>query len=69
VETDVNQGQTINTNTLSILLLQGENETIEFKRSTGELKEAMQTLCAFFNGTGGTVIFGIKPDATIEGIR
>lgn len=34
---------------------QGEGPALEFKRSTGELKEAMQTLCAFLNGAGGTV--------------
>jgi ATP-dependent DNA helicase RecG len=67
MEAEMQHGKTINTKTLSVLLRQGENETIEFKRSTSELKEAMQTLCAFLNGAGGTVLFGIKPDATIEG--
>ncbi len=67
MEADMNHGQTINTKTLSSLLRKGESETIEFKRSTGEMKEAMQTLCAFLNAAGGTVLFGIKPDATIEG--
>ncbi len=47
---------------LSALLAEGEGESIEFKRSTGEMKEAMQTLCAFLNGNGGTLIFGIRPD-------
>jgi ATP-dependent DNA helicase RecG len=47
---------------LSALLAQGEGESIEFKRSTSEMKEAMQPLCAFLNGIGGTVIFGIWPD-------
>jgi ATP-dependent DNA helicase RecG len=36
-------------------------------RSTGELREAMQTVCAFLNGSGGTVLFGIRPDGTAEG--
>ncbi len=45
----------------------GESATLEFKRSTGELKEGMQTLCAFLNGSGGTVLFGIRPDRTVEG--
>ena len=52
---------------LSALLAQGEGETLEFKRSTGELKEALQTLCAFLNGSGGTLLFGIRPDGKIEG--
>ena len=39
----------------------------ELKRSTGELKEAVQTLCAFLNGSGGIVLFGVRQDGTIEG--
>ncbi|MFH0871823.1 MAG: RNA-binding domain-containing protein [bacterium] len=58
---------TISAKDLSALLTQGEGETIEFKRSTGELKEAMRTLCAFLNGVGGTVLFGIRPDGTVGG--
>jgi len=41
------------------LVKQGEGSALEFKRSTGELKEAMKTLCAFLNGTGGTVLVGV----------
>jgi ATP-dependent DNA helicase RecG len=46
---------------------QGESATLEFKRSTGELKEGLQTLCAFLNGSGGTELFGIRPEGTVEG--
>lgn len=49
------------------LVKQGEGSALEFKRSTGELKEGMRTLCAFLNGGGGTVLFGIRSDGTIEG--
>lgn len=56
-----------NTKQLTALIEQGEGPALEFKRSTGELKEAMQTLCAFLNGSGGTVLFGVRPDGTIEG--
>ena len=49
------------------LLKKGEGTELEFKRSTGELKEGMQTLCAFLNGSGGTLLFGIRSDGTIEG--
>jgi len=52
---------------LSALLRQGEGPALEFKRSTGELKEGMQTLCAFLNGTGGMALFGIRPGGTVEG--
>ena len=46
---------------------QGESETLEFKRSTGALLEAMQTLCAFANGSGGTVLIGVPSDGKIIG--
>jgi ATP-dependent DNA helicase RecG len=52
---------------LSALAREGEGPTLEFKRSTGELKGAMQTLCAFLNGSGGTVLFGVRPDGRAEG--
>ena len=55
------------TRQLVALAKHGEGAELEFKRSTGELKEAMQTLCAFLNGSGGTVLIGIRPDGTIEG--
>ena len=49
------------------LVQRGEGRALEFKRSTGELKEAMQTACAFLNGNGGLVLFGVGPDARAEG--
>ena len=52
---------------LDRLLKQGESSTLEFKRSTGELREALQTLCAFLNGDGGLVLFGVRPDGRPEG--
>lgn len=52
---------------LAALVSEGEGPTLEFKRSTGELKEAMQTLCAFLNSAGGTVLFGVRPDGRIDG--
>lgn len=63
---------------LAALVKQGEGTALEFKRSTGELKEGLQTICAFLNGTGlpaeasaqqagGTVLFGIRTDGAIEG--
>jgi len=49
------------------LLKTGEGSSLEFKRSTGELKEGLQTACAFLNGNGGMVIFGVRPDSRPEG--
>ena len=52
---------------LSAMVAEGEGPALEFKRSTGELKETMQTLCAFLNGVGGTVLVGVRPNGAIEG--
>ncbi|MGI6223798.1 MAG: helix-turn-helix domain-containing protein [Prevotella sp.] len=43
------------------LIANGESITLEFKKSTGELKDAMHTACAFLNTDGGWLIFGIAP--------
>ncbi|MEM6317871.1 MAG: RNA-binding domain-containing protein [Bacteroidota bacterium] len=45
----------------------GENEQVEFKKSTGQLKEAVISACSFANKSGGTIFFGIKDDGTIIG--
>lgn len=60
-------GVPTNAKQLAALLKKGEGPTLEFKRSTGELKEGMQTLCAFLNGSGGTLLLGVRPDGTVEG--
>lgn len=44
-----------------------ETDTIEFKRTTGQLERGMETLCAFLNGEGGTVLFGITDEGKIIG--
>ena len=42
-----------------------ENEKIEFKKSTSELNEAMNSISAILNKhRGGTVYFGLKNDGT-----
>jgi ATP-dependent DNA helicase RecG len=60
-------GNPANARQLTALVKEGEGPALEFKRSTGELKEGMQTLCAFLNGDGGRLLFGVRPDGTIEG--
>jgi ATP-dependent DNA helicase RecG len=56
-----------NAKQLAALVKQGEGSTLEFKRSTGELREGMQTLCGFLNGSGGAVLFGVRADGAMEG--
>ena len=57
----------VNREELSRLLKRDEGPALEFKRSTAELREGMQTVCAFLNGSGGTVLFGVRPDGVAEG--
>ena len=35
------------------LVRSGESETLEFKRTTGERREAVRTICAMLNHRGG----------------
>ncbi|MBI2382494.1 MAG: putative DNA binding domain-containing protein [Gammaproteobacteria bacterium] len=52
---------------LQSLIAQGESETLEFKRSTAELRRAGETLCAFLNGDGGKVLIGVGSDGRLVG--
>lgn len=44
---------------LQRLIAEGESETLELKRSTGQLNRAGQTLCGFLNHVGGSVVIGV----------
>lgn len=53
---------------LKSLIKQGESEVLEFKKSTGLLTTAMQTVCAFLNSDlGGTVLIGVTDDKKVVG--
>lgn len=52
---------------LTALAANGESDTLEFKRSTGERREAMHALCAMLNHRGGRVLFGVAPDGSVVG--
>lgn len=54
-------------NDIKKLIQQGESETLEFKKSTQQLKPAMETLCAFLNNRGGTVLIGVNNNGDIIG--
>lgn len=48
--------------------LGSESETVEFKKSTGEHKEALQAMSAMLNKHGhGMLYFGVKDDGTVIG--
>lgn len=52
---------------LQRLVADGESETLEFKKSTGQLSRSGKALCGFLNGRGGLLLFGITPDGRIAG--
>ena len=49
------------------LVAQGESETLEFKKTTGERVEAAKTACAMLNHRGGAVLIGVAEDGTVAG--
>ena len=49
------------------IIKKGGSETVEFKKSTSLLKEAIETICAFANRNGGYLIFGVKNNGEIIG--
>jgi len=48
---------------------QGESETLEFKRSLGELREIVETVGAFANAHGGTLLIGVDRDGQVVGVQ
>ena len=49
------------------LTAQGESETVEFKKTTGQRRRAAETVCGMLNAQGGFVLFGVTPDGEIRG--
>ena len=49
------------------LIKKGESETVEFKKSISEVKEAVIDICGFSNSKGGILIFGISNKSEIIG--
>ena len=65
----VNEGRMIinNLDIVKRLIADTEGGQVEFKKTTGQLERGMETLCAFLNGTGGTVLFGVTDNGEIVG--
>jgi len=55
----------VDTKELESLVLQGESEALEFKKSTSQLRRAMETLCGMLNSAGGRVLVGVTPQGRI----
>ncbi len=49
------------------LIADGESDCLEFKETTGQRGEACRTLCAFLNGNGGVVVFGVSRKGKLTG--
>lgn len=52
---------------LEKIISEGESVSLEFKKSTAQLRPAGETLCAFLNGKGGQILIGIAPSGEIKG--
>ena len=53
--------------TIKELITQKESGQVEFKETTGQLERGMETLCAFLNGDGGTLLFGVTDKGEVTG--
>lgn len=51
------------------LIRQGESETLELKRSLGELRKIVEAVGAFANALGGTILVGVSPQQEISGVQ
>ena len=52
---------------LNKMIAEGESETLEFKKSTGQLRQAFTTICGFLNNKGGRILFGVTNKGKIIG--
>ena len=52
---------------LEKLVAKGEGEMLEWKETTGQRGDACETLCAFLNRDGGTVVFGVSRKGRLTG--
>ena len=52
---------------LQKLIAADEGETVEVKETTGQRRDACETLCAFLNKNGGTVVFGVTKKGKLTG--
>lgn len=53
---------------ISQFLKEGESQTLEFKKTMAEMREIVETICAFANAKGGTVLVGVDDSGNVLGI-
>ncbi|MFH1957631.1 MAG: RNA-binding domain-containing protein [bacterium] len=51
------------------LVLQGESETLEFKKSAGEWKEIIKTIAAFGSTRVGKIVIDISDSDKMSGVK
>ncbi len=51
------------------LILQGENQQLDFKFEISDSKKIARTLVAFANSDGGTLLVGVKDNGALAGVR
>ena len=52
------------------LLEQGEGISVEFKKSTNQLPDNyFETVCAFLNRNGGSILLGVSDTKIVEGVN
>src|SRR5438477_7513265 len=61
------RGTPMNNDKIRELVNQGESHHLEFKKTTGSLRVAFETICGFLNSDGGTILFGITDKGKIIG--
>ena len=49
------------------MIADNEGDVFEYKATTGQRVEGCRTLCAFLNGRGGTVVFGVTKEGKLTG--
>ena len=57
----------MNLKDIEYLVHNGESESVEFKKSTAQLRRGAETLCGMLNANGGKVIFGVSKNGNILG--
>ena len=52
------------------LIRQGEGISVEFKTCRNKInRDVYETVCAFLNRHGGTILLGVQDDGTLQGIE
>ncbi len=51
------------------LILEGENVSVDFKKTISSAEKIAKTLVAFANNKGGKLLVGVADDGTIKGVK